>query len=219
MSFFGKITSRYLNLSVLLGFSSKIFRRELGEEQSSFHKICKLSRKAWLYTSSTSFSLASTSGRWRGSDTWYVICLLHSHTFMQIKLLFLLVNWIPLFEMLLWYNLLNSWSWWCSFVNCNISFNLVKKSRHFWSYFQCVVGTTKIKNLNANIQSVAVKLTPEDVKEITDAIPVSEVCGARESGVMSKYEYRLADTRWWEIVWAVFDMEDLCFFSCLVRSK
>uniref|UniRef100_M1A7Q5 Aldo/keto reductase n=1 Tax=Solanum tuberosum TaxID=4113 RepID=M1A7Q5_SOLTU len=63
MSFFGKIMSRYLNLSVLLGFSSKIFRRELGEEQSSLHKICKLSSKAWLYTSSTSFSVAYASGR------------------------------------------------------------------------------------------------------------------------------------------------------------
>ncbi|KAL3359580.1 hypothetical protein AABB24_016235 [Solanum stoloniferum] len=59
-----------------------------------------------------------------------------------------------------------------------------------------IPGTTKIKNLNANIQSVAVKLTPEDVKEITDVIPVSEVCGEREDEVMSKYEYRLANTRW-----------------------
>ncbi|KAM3249082.1 hypothetical protein P3L10_010851 [Capsicum annuum] len=55
-------------------------------------------------------------------------------------------------------------------------------------------GTTKIKNLTANIQSVAVKLTPEDVKEIADVIPVSEVSGERELGVLSKYTYRVANT-------------------------
>ncbi|KAF3646904.1 putative aldo-keto reductase 2 [Capsicum annuum] len=57
-----------------------------------------------------------------------------------------------------------------------------------------IPGTTKIKNLDANIQSIAVKLTPEDVKEIADVIPVSEVSGEREHEVMSKYEYRLANT-------------------------
>ncbi|OIS98657.1 PREDICTED: perakine reductase-like [Nicotiana attenuata] len=57
-----------------------------------------------------------------------------------------------------------------------------------------IPGTTKIKNLNDNVQSLAVKLTAEDVKEIADAIPVSEVCGEREHEVMSKYEYRLANT-------------------------
>ncbi|PHT38910.1 putative aldo-keto reductase 1 [Capsicum baccatum] len=54
--------------------------------------------------------------------------------------------------------------------------------------------TTKIKNLTANIQSVAVKLTPEDLKDIADVIPVSEVSGERELGVLSKYTYRVANT-------------------------
>ncbi|KAL3359593.1 hypothetical protein AABB24_016235 [Solanum stoloniferum] len=57
-----------------------------------------------------------------------------------------------------------------------------------------IPGTTKIKNLNANIQSLAVKLTPEDVKEIADAIPISEVCGDREHETLFKYEYRVANT-------------------------
>ncbi|KAF3664054.1 putative aldo-keto reductase 1 [Capsicum annuum] len=57
-----------------------------------------------------------------------------------------------------------------------------------------IPGTTKIKNLIANIQSVAVKLTPEDLKEIADVIPVSEVSGERELEVLSKYMYRVANT-------------------------
>ncbi|WMV47807.1 hypothetical protein MTR67_041192 [Solanum verrucosum] len=57
-----------------------------------------------------------------------------------------------------------------------------------------IPGTTKIKNLDANIQSLAVKLTPEDVREIADAIPISEVCGDREHKTMFTYEYRVANT-------------------------
>ncbi|CAN4092883.1 unnamed protein product [Withania somnifera] len=57
-----------------------------------------------------------------------------------------------------------------------------------------IPGTTKIKNLNSNIQSLAVKLTPEDLKEIADVIPVSEVCGEREHELMCKYEYRFVNT-------------------------
>ncbi|XP_016565935.2 perakine reductase [Capsicum annuum] len=57
-----------------------------------------------------------------------------------------------------------------------------------------IPGTTKIKNLNDNIQSVGVKLTPEDLKEITDTIPISEVFGERDHAVISKYDYRFANT-------------------------
>ncbi|KAK4478127.1 hypothetical protein RD792_017406, partial [Penstemon davidsonii] len=57
-----------------------------------------------------------------------------------------------------------------------------------------IPGTTKMKNLESNIGSLALKLTPEDVKEITDAIPIDEVRGEREVAIFSKYSYRLADT-------------------------
>ncbi|XP_052887685.1 perakine reductase-like [Gossypium arboreum] len=40
-----------------------------------------------------------------------------------------------------------------------------------------IPGTTKIKNLDSNIESVKVKLTKEDLKEITDTIPIHEVAG------------------------------------------
>ena len=40
-------------------------------------------------------------------------------------------------------------------------------------------GTTKIKNLDNNIGSLKVKLTEEDLKEISDAVPIEEVAGGR----------------------------------------
>ncbi|KAK4434055.1 Perakine reductase [Sesamum alatum] len=57
-----------------------------------------------------------------------------------------------------------------------------------------IPGTTKIKNLEANIGSLAVKLTAEDLKEIAAAIPVDQVGGQRELAVLLKYSYRFANT-------------------------
>ncbi|GFP85812.1 perakine reductase [Phtheirospermum japonicum] len=57
-----------------------------------------------------------------------------------------------------------------------------------------IPGTTKIKNLKDNISSLAVKLRPEDLKEIGGAIPADQVGGEREYGIFSKYTYRSANT-------------------------
>ncbi|KAL8486474.1 hypothetical protein ACS0TY_023237 [Phlomoides rotata] len=57
-----------------------------------------------------------------------------------------------------------------------------------------IPGTTKIKNLESNIGSFALKLTPEDLKEIGDAVPVDQVGGERELAILSKFEYRAANT-------------------------
>ncbi|GMP56309.1 hypothetical protein CsSME_00020852 [Camellia sinensis var. sinensis] len=54
-------------------------------------------------------------------------------------------------------------------------------------------GTTKIKNLDANIGSVMVKLTHYDLKEISDAIPINEVSGVREFDILSRYTYSSAN--------------------------
>lgn len=56
------------------------------------------------------------------------------------------------------------------------------------------IGTTKIKNLNNNIGSIAVKLTHEDVKEIAAAIPSEEVKGEREETFLSRYCYKFVNT-------------------------
>ncbi|KAF5950975.1 hypothetical protein HYC85_012968 [Camellia sinensis] len=55
-----------------------------------------------------------------------------------------------------------------------------------------IPGTTKIKNLDANIGSVVVKLTHNDLKEISDAIPVNEVGGKKELNLLFKFTYRVS---------------------------
>ncbi|XP_059632469.1 perakine reductase-like isoform X2 [Cornus florida] len=57
-----------------------------------------------------------------------------------------------------------------------------------------IPGTTKIKNLDDSIGSLTVKLTQEDLKEISDAIPIDEVTGESEHVGLSEYRYRLANT-------------------------
>ncbi|KAK9292373.1 hypothetical protein L1049_020340 [Liquidambar formosana] len=42
-----------------------------------------------------------------------------------------------------------------------------------------IPGTTKIKNLDDNLGAIRVKLTKEDLEEISDAVPVHEVAGTR----------------------------------------
>ncbi|KAL6955920.1 hypothetical protein U1Q18_046616 [Sarracenia purpurea var. burkii] len=57
-----------------------------------------------------------------------------------------------------------------------------------------IPGTTKIKNLDDNVGAVRVKLTKEDVKEITDAVPVDEVAGGRVRDAVDKFTWRFANT-------------------------
>ncbi|KAK4258004.1 hypothetical protein QN277_007518 [Acacia crassicarpa] len=57
-----------------------------------------------------------------------------------------------------------------------------------------IPGTTKVKNLENNIASLEVKLTDEDVREISDAVPACEVAGEREVGVFTKFSWRFATT-------------------------
>ncbi|KAK4759365.1 hypothetical protein SAY87_022496 [Trapa incisa] len=54
-----------------------------------------------------------------------------------------------------------------------------------------IPGTTKIKNLHSNIGSLKVKLTEEDLKEISDAVPGDEVAGDRifESALRCTWKY------------------------------
>ncbi|KAI4372582.1 hypothetical protein MLD38_010795 [Melastoma candidum] len=57
-----------------------------------------------------------------------------------------------------------------------------------------IPGTTKIKNLNANIGALNVKLTKEGLKEIADAIPLSEVAGIRTFESMISVSWKFANT-------------------------
>lgn len=58
----------------------------------------------------------------------------------------------------------------------------------------CFVGTTKTKNLDANIGSLIVKLTREDIKEISDMIPVDAAAGDRVSDSLIRCSWKFANT-------------------------
>ncbi|BAF26529.2 Os10g0419100, partial [Oryza sativa Japonica Group] len=57
-----------------------------------------------------------------------------------------------------------------------------------------IPGTTKVKNLDDNIGAVKVKLSKEDLKEISAAVPAGEVAGSRLIGVLEPYSWRVANT-------------------------
>ncbi|XP_021899578.1 perakine reductase-like [Carica papaya] len=57
-----------------------------------------------------------------------------------------------------------------------------------------IPGTTKVKNIISNIESMGVKLSEENLKEIKDAVPIDEVGGYREMEMLSEYVWKFADT-------------------------
>ncbi|KAJ1284339.1 hypothetical protein BS78_03G196300 [Paspalum vaginatum] len=57
-----------------------------------------------------------------------------------------------------------------------------------------IPGTTKINNLDANIESLKVKLTDEDLKEIASQIREEDVAGARQNTSFAPTNWNYADT-------------------------
>ncbi|KAK3200626.1 hypothetical protein Dsin_024041 [Dipteronia sinensis] len=57
-----------------------------------------------------------------------------------------------------------------------------------------IPGTTKIKNLDNNIGCIKVTLTNEDLQEISDAIPINEVAGERNSDTSFRCTWKFANT-------------------------
>jgi diketogulonate reductase-like aldo/keto reductase len=57
----------------------------------------------------------------------------------------------------------------------------------------CIVGTTKTKNVDCNMDSFGVKLSKDD-REITDSIPISEVEGNRITDNYVKCSWKFANT-------------------------
>lgn len=55
-------------------------------------------------------------------------------------------------------------------------------------------GTTKLKNFENNVGSLTVKLTDEDLTEISEAVPDYEVAGTREYGMLNNYTWKFATT-------------------------
>ncbi|KAL3700502.1 hypothetical protein R1sor_018524 [Riccia sorocarpa] len=52
-----------------------------------------------------------------------------------------------------------------------------------------IPGTTKLKNLEENIGSLKIKLTPEEIKALEDAVPVEEVKGDRYAGMSKTWRF------------------------------
>ncbi|KAL5768255.1 hypothetical protein ACOSQ2_015038 [Xanthoceras sorbifolium] len=57
-----------------------------------------------------------------------------------------------------------------------------------------IPGTTKIKNLDNNIGSLKLKLTNEDLEEISAVVPIKEVAGERFGDNFIRYSWKFADT-------------------------
>ncbi|KAK6911398.1 NADP-dependent oxidoreductase domain [Dillenia turbinata] len=57
-----------------------------------------------------------------------------------------------------------------------------------------IPGTTKIKSLDDNIDPLKVKLTEEDLKEISDAVPRDEVVDAQTFNGIDQYAWQFANT-------------------------
>ncbi|XP_010025042.2 probable aldo-keto reductase 1 [Eucalyptus grandis] len=57
-----------------------------------------------------------------------------------------------------------------------------------------IPGTTKIKNLDVNIGSLQVKLAEDDLREISDAVPIEEVVGGSIHEGYARLSWRYADT-------------------------
>lgn len=55
-------------------------------------------------------------------------------------------------------------------------------------------GTTKIKNMEANIRSLAVKLTLDELEEIAATIPTNLFMGEREPPSFKPYSYKVGNT-------------------------
>lgn len=53
-----------------------------------------------------------------------------------------------------------------------------------------VSGTTKVVNLDSNIDSLAVSLTEEEMKELEAAVPVHEIAGERHMEVIMENTWR-----------------------------
>lgn len=60
--------------------------------------------------------------------------------------------------------------------------------------FNFFTGTTKIKNLDDNIGSLRVKLTNEDLDEISSVIPINEVAGDGVIGGLLRCSWKFANT-------------------------
>ncbi|XP_024627357.1 probable aldo-keto reductase 1 [Medicago truncatula] len=57
-----------------------------------------------------------------------------------------------------------------------------------------IPGTTKIENLDQNLGALGVKLSEEDMREISDAVPEDDIAGSRYYNGMDSLSWKFANT-------------------------
>ncbi|KAI4369650.1 hypothetical protein MLD38_018071 [Melastoma candidum] len=57
-----------------------------------------------------------------------------------------------------------------------------------------IPGTTKAKNLRDNIRSVDIELSPNNLREISEAVDIDEVYGEKDIDIMARFYWKYADT-------------------------
>ncbi|MCO5559387.1 hypothetical protein L7F22_012986 [Adiantum nelumboides] len=57
-----------------------------------------------------------------------------------------------------------------------------------------IPGTTKTKNFDENMAALNVKLSKQDIEEISAAVPASEVFGGMYGGLFKRQLYQYVDT-------------------------
>ena len=60
----------------------------------------------------------------------------------------------------------------------------------FWG----ISGTSKIKNLDSNISALKLKLSDEDIKELTDLVSADDVAGGRTYNAYMHANWNYANT-------------------------
>ncbi|KHN17372.1 Putative aldo-keto reductase 1 [Glycine soja] len=55
-------------------------------------------------------------------------------------------------------------------------------------------GTTKIKNLNQNMEALTVKLSEKDPREISEAVPIGDVASGRYYYGLDHFSWKYANT-------------------------
>ncbi|RZB46658.1 putative aldo-keto reductase 1, partial [Glycine soja] len=55
-------------------------------------------------------------------------------------------------------------------------------------------GTTKIKNLNQNMEALTVKLSEKDPREIFEAVPIGDVASGRYYYGLDHFSWKYANT-------------------------
>ena len=76
-------------------------------------------------------------------------------------------------------------------------FFVLVKSSYIWMLRDVFInfsGTTKTNNLDANVESLKVKLTAEDLKEIASQIRAEDVAGGRQYSSYAHTSWKYADT-------------------------